>query len=135
MHADGQKGAPREAGAVLLLDDNPDLLDVLECTVVEVCARGCVAAKSLDEFRALGDRALDCDVAILDVNLGPDQPNGIDAYEWLRSHGFHGRIAFLTGHARTHPAVERACRVEAAHVYQKPISLDQLRSIVGGAPA
>jgi DNA-binding NtrC family response regulator len=118
---------------VLLLDDDPDLLDVLGSVIGEVCHRPCLAAESYEDMVRLGDRALSCDVAILDVNLGPGQPSGIDAYEWLQGQGFRGRIAFLTGHAQTHPAVERACQVQAATVYQKPISIRTLRSILDEA--
>src|SRR6185503_13366800 len=94
---------------------------------------GCLFAGSLDDVIQLGDRALDCELAILDINLGPDRPSGVEAYEWLVAHGFHGRVVFLTGHARTHPAVERAFRLRAASVYQKPISLELLHSLVDEA--
>jgi DNA-binding NtrC family response regulator len=116
---------------VLVVDDDHDLRDVLGAIVTELCDRACLSAASFADLVALGDRALSCDVAILDVNLGPDQPSGIDVYEWLQGHGFQGRIAFLTGHARTHPAVARAHDV--AHVYQKPVTLETVRSIVEGS--
>ncbi len=118
---------------VLLLDDDHDLLDTLREVITDVCHTPSVSAGSYDELVALGKKALGCQVAILDVNLGPDRPSGVDACEWLLDHGFKGRIVFLTGHARTHPAVERACQLRAASVHQKPISLDALRSLVEGA--
>jgi DNA-binding NtrC family response regulator len=123
-------GQPSAASTVLLLDDDPDLLDILGSVIGEVCERPCLAATSYEEMVGLGDRALSCHVAILDVNLGPGRPSGIDAYQWLHEQGFCGKIAFLTGHAQTHPAVQRACQVEAAIVYQKPISISMLRSIL-----
>jgi DNA-binding NtrC family response regulator len=128
MQPDGH-GQPSAASTVLLLDDDADLLDVLGSVIGEVCERACLAAKSYEELVRLGDRALSCDVAILDVNLGPGRPSGVDAYQWLQDRGFHGKIAFLTGHAKTHPAVLRACQVQAATVHQKPISISTLRSI------
>ena len=115
---------------VLLLDDDPDLRDTLGEVIVDVCHQSCVSAASYDDMVALGGRALGCRLAILDVNLGPDRPSGVDACEWLLAHGFDGRIVFLTGHARTHPAVERASRLGAASVHEKPISMDVLRSLV-----
>ena len=56
-----------------------------------------------------------------------------DAYRWLRACGFAGRIAFLTGHARSHPLVEQAHRLGDALVHEKPISAETLRSMLAGA--
>jgi len=117
---------------VLILDDDADLRATLGEVIADVCHRSCLLASSYDDLVALGGRVHDCRLAILDVNLGPDRPSGVDAYEWLLAHGFKGRIIFLTGHARTHPAVERASQLHAASVHQKPISMEALRSLVEG---
>jgi FixJ family two-component response regulator len=76
---------------------------------------------------------LACDSAILDINLGPGQPSGIDAYKWLRNNGYRGRIAFLTGHAGTHPLVIEATRIGDAEIFSKPVDPDQIQTIVAGA--
>jgi DNA-binding NtrC family response regulator len=115
---------------VLILDDDPDLRDTLGEVITGIFQHPFVAAASYDDLVALGRRALDCELAILDVNLGPDRPSGVDAFEWLRAQGFQGRIAFLTGHARSHPAVQRASRLQTASVHQKPMSLEQLGSLL-----
>jgi len=39
------------------------------------------------------------------------------------------RIVFLTGHAQSHPTVERARHLSGARVYEKPITIGELRSI------
>ena len=57
-------------------------------------------------------------------------PSGLDAYLWLRKHGFHGRIVFLTGHAGSHPLVVEASRLGDADVVAKPISAEVLRSLL-----
>jgi DNA-binding NtrC family response regulator len=119
---------------VLILDDDQDLRDTLGEVITGIFHSSCVAAASYDDLVALGGRALDCRLAILDVNLGPDRPSGIDAFEWLVGQGFQGRIVFLTGHARTHPAVERASHLLTASVHQKPMTLEQLRSLLEGPP-
>jgi FixJ family two-component response regulator len=116
---------------VLILDDDKDLRDTLGEVIGDLCRSSCLFAGSYDELTALGGRLDECGLAILDVNLGPGRPSGVDAYEWLRARGFQGRIVFLTGHARTHPAVERAARLDAA-VHQKPLSVDALCSLVEG---
>jgi DNA-binding NtrC family response regulator len=120
-------------GSVLLLDDDADLRAMLATTVAELCRRTPLAAGSFDEMLAIGEQALACEVAILDVNLGAGRPSGVDAFEWLIAHGFRGRVACLTGHGRTHSAVARACQVEAARVFQKPIPIAVLCSIVDGS--
>jgi DNA-binding NtrC family response regulator len=119
-------------GHVLVVDDDEDLRQALGDVLVEILDTGWLGAGSFDELVGLGDRALACQVAILDVNLGPGRPSGIDAYEWLKSKGFRGRIVFLTGHARSDPLVVEAWRGRSARVYQKPMTLEQLGAIVDG---
>jgi DNA-binding NtrC family response regulator len=119
---------------VLLLDDDPDLRDTLGEFITGVCHHPCLLAGSYDDLVALDKRALGCKLAILDVNLGPDRPSGVDACEWLLARGFEGRIVFLTGHAGTHPAVARASRIGRASVHQKPLSMDEIRSLVEERP-
>ena len=75
-------------GHVLVVDDDEDLRQALGDVLVEILDTGWLGAGSFDELVGLGDRALACRVAILDVNLGPGKPSGIDAFEWLKSKGF-----------------------------------------------
>jgi DNA-binding NtrC family response regulator len=119
-------------GHVLVVDDDEDLRQAIGDVLVEILGREWVGVGSLGELVALGQRALDCRVAILDVNLGAGQPSGIDAFEWLKSKGFRGRIVFLTGHARSDPLVNRAWSERSANVFQKPMSVEQLGAIVNG---
>ena len=117
---------------VLYVEDNDDLRELVVELVTVVLKRRCVGVGSYEELAALGAEALRCSVAILDINLGPDRRSGIDAYTWLREHGFKGRIVFLTGHASTHPLVVEAQRIGGAQIFSKPIEPDRLRSIVEG---
>ena len=71
-----------------------------------------------------------CDVGILDVNLGPGEPSGVDVHGWLRSHGFAGDVVFLTGHARTHPLVAAAVATPGTRVFAKPIDESELARLV-----
>ena len=96
-----------------LLDDDTDLLEILAELLQERGCR-CLLARSLDELKAFGPEALAADVAVLDINLGAGQPSGIDAYDWLLSQNFAGRLLFLTGHAHAHPLVARAERLNRA---------------------
>jgi FixJ family two-component response regulator len=117
---------------VLYLEDNDDLRGLVVELVTDVLERRCVAVGSYEELVALGDDALGCSVAILDINLGGNRKSGIDAYAWLRHAGYSGRIVFLTGHASTHPLVVEAQRIGDAEILSKPIELDCLQAIVEG---
>jgi DNA-binding NtrC family response regulator len=117
-------------GFVLYVEDNDDLRELVVELVTVVLKHRCVGVGSYEELVALGEEALGCSVAILDINLGPNQPSGIDAYTWLRDEGYTGRIVFLTGHASNHPLVVEAQRIGDAEIFSKPIDPDRLRSIV-----
>ena len=122
----------------ILLDDDADLLEILSELLKDRNCR-CLLARSLDELKALGPAALAADVAVLDINLGAGQPSGIDAYEWLLSQGFAGRLLFLTGHAHAHPLVARAEQLNRAIVLDKPLDgqvlLDHIMGVGAGSRA
>jgi FixJ family two-component response regulator len=117
---------------VLYVEDDDDLREVVVEIITSFLERRCVGVGSYEELVALGEEALGCGVAILDINLGANRRSGLDAYAWLRNRGYRGRIVFLTGHAGTHPLVVEAQRVGDAEIFSKPIAPDRLRSIVEG---
>jgi DNA-binding response OmpR family regulator len=121
------------AGKVLLLEDDADELELLAMALTLVCGCECVCARSYAELMQLTDSALGSTVALLDVNLGPQQPSGIDAYRWLRDQHYRGRVCFLTGHARSHPLVAQALAVGDAQLVEKPIRTAELCALVRGA--
>jgi FixJ family two-component response regulator len=117
---------------VLVVEDNDDLRELFVELVAVVLERRCIGVGSYEALVALGEEALGCSLAILDINLGPNRRSGLDAYAWLRNNGYTGRIVFLTGHASTHPLVVEAKRIGDAEIFSKPIDPDRLRSIVEG---
>ena len=119
---------------VLYVEDNDDLRELVVELVTAVLKHRCVGVASYEELVGLGEEALGCSVAILDINLGPNRRSGIDAYAWLRDRGYTGRIVFLTGHASTHPLVIEAQRIGDAQIFSKPIDPDRLRSIIEREP-
>ena len=122
-----------QPSAVLFLDDDDDLRATFIDLMRTVFARECHGIGSHRDLIALGEWALHCGVAILDINLGPEVPTGIDSYGWLRKHGYDGRIVFLTGHAASHPLVMEARRLGDAEVVSKPVSLVALTSLLEDA--
>jgi DNA-binding response OmpR family regulator len=116
-----------------LLDDDADLLESLAELLQDHDCR-CLVARSLAELKALGPSVLAADVAVLDINLGSGEPTGIDAYDWLMSQSFAGRLLFLTGHAHAHPLVARAEHLQRATVLDKPIDGGVLLDRILGRP-
>lgn len=117
-------------GRVLVLEDDDDLREILGQLLEDLGGSPPVLAKGVASLIASGTEALATSVAILDINLGPHQPNGLDAYTWLRERGYAGRIVFLTGHASAHPLVERAGQLDGARVVAKPVTVDVLTNLI-----
>jgi DNA-binding response OmpR family regulator len=119
---------------VLLLDDDDDLREAV-AELIELSAHRRVwKAGGVAELAALEARALACELAILDINLGPNVPSGLDALRWLRERKFAGRAVFLTGHAPGFPLVEEARRMAGAQVLSKPLGIDKLLSLLEVPP-
>ncbi len=116
--------------SILFLDDCEDLLRLAKCFIDRQCGYKAITVKSMFEIEALGDRVFSCKLAILDINLGPNEPSGIDVYRWLRAHKFRAPIFFLTGHAATSPLVEEAERLGDATILSKPIEPSILVDII-----
>lgn len=121
------------AAAVFVLEDDDDLRAVLVDLIRRATGRECVGLRDLDELRDQRAQALGCALGLLDVNLGSGQPSGLDAFAWLRAERFAGRIVFLTGHAMTHPLVERARQMGEAVVLQKPLEIKELLELLASS--
>jgi FixJ family two-component response regulator len=113
-----------------VLEDDDDLRELLGQLLEELGSAAPVLAKGVASLVTSGAAALATQVAILDINLGPHQPNGLDAYVWLRERGYAGRIVFLTGHAAAHPLVERAGQLDDARVLAKPVTVEVLSLLI-----
>lgn len=119
--------------AVLFVDDDEDLREVMHEILGRIGVHRVVTAGSLPDVQALRDEALACQAAIIDINLGSDQPSGVSVFEWLEHEGFAGRVVFLTGHASNDPRVKEAASVANSVVAAKPLSLAELRELLGDA--
>lgn len=121
---------------ILVMDDDIDLLEVLQETLVTLCkVDEVITATSLETVQEQKEKILNCELAILDVNLGAERPSGVNVAEWLRANGFKGKIVFLTGHAVSDPEVLAATRMPNTKVVAKPIGLPQLLGFVEGIHA
>jgi FixJ family two-component response regulator len=116
--------------AIVLLDDDEDILDTLGNVIRVVSDKGCIAFRTLAELVSRREEVLASDMAILDINLGADEPSGLDVYGWLRQSGYTAPVVFLTGHGANHPLVVQACSMGDARVVRKPIGMDEMRAVI-----
>jgi DNA-binding NtrC family response regulator len=114
---------------IVFLDDNDDLRELMPALLASTLGEECICFGSLMEIKSHMDDVLHAKIAILDINLGPNVPDGVDAFHWLMDHGFHGKVAFFTGHARTNPEVALAEKNGVA-ILEKPLHPDKLISFV-----
>lgn len=114
---------------VVILDDDQDMGFALALLLSRKLNVHCRPVSSLKELQDSVGILENCSVMLLDVNLGPGVPNGLDAHSWLRELGFEGRVYFLTAHARQHPLVMEAER-KGVEVLEKPLNPELLCAIV-----
>lgn len=123
---------------VMFLDDNEDLRDLMCNLVKSKLGEDCLCFDSVEDLVTHEPEALKSRIAILDVNLGFGKPSGLDAFTWLKDHGFKGRVVFLTGHAQSHPLVSEA-RNTGARVWSKPMTtatmFSSIRDVLNEAEA
>jgi DNA-binding response OmpR family regulator len=109
---------------ILICDDDPDIAEVMG-EFFQDHGIGSVITHSFDEVVARRPEALGCTLAILDVNLGFAQPNGVDVFRWLQREHFAGTVVFLTGHAVTSTLLDGA-RTLGVPILSKPIEGETL---------
>ena len=119
----------KDGARIVFLDDNEDLRELLPALLETTLGVECLTFASVFDFENHSDQVLDAKVAILDINLGPDVPDGVDAFNWLMERGFRGKILFFTGHARANPQVALAEK-DGARILEKPIHPDKLVAAV-----
>ena len=122
----------KEPAKILFLDDSKDLRELMEVFLASALGEECRCFSNLMEFENHIEEVLRARVAIIDINLGPNVPGGIEAFQWLKDHGFQGKVLFFTGHARNNPQVALA-EQSGVEILEKPLRPDKLISTVRGA--
>src|SRR5436190_17760135 len=110
---------------VLFVDDSSDLCQVMELTCQSLPGIECICVPSMSAVLERAAQVLRTDLAILDVNLGPGEPSGIEIYRWLKGQNYRGKIVFLSGHTRTDPQVVEATKILGVDFFQKPLAFAQ----------
>jgi DNA-binding response OmpR family regulator len=116
--------------SILILDDSEDFLELVRIYAERICGVSALTARNLKDLENLGDKIFECRLAILDINLGPTEPTGVEIHRWLRDRGFKGKICFLTGHARNYQGVIEAEQLGDTRVFSKPLTPSEFSQIV-----
>ena len=113
---------------VLVVDDEPDLLELVTLTLSRMNLKTRTAADLGSARRLLkGERF---DLCLTDMRL-PDG-DGLDLVAWIQANCADTPVAVITAHGNVESAV-RALKVGAFDFVSKPLDLGVLRKLVGSA--
>ncbi|MCV6625075.1 MAG: sigma-54 dependent transcriptional regulator [Cellvibrionaceae bacterium] len=113
---------------VLLIDDEPDIRELLEITLGRM-GLDSVAAKDCQQARQLL-RQREFDLCLTDLRL-PDG-NGIELVQDIQALDYPLPVAVFTAHGNTDTAIQ-AMKAGAYDFVSKPVNLEQLRKLVSSA--
>jgi two-component system response regulator PilR (NtrC family) len=113
---------------VLVVDDEPDLLELVSLTLGRMSLRTRTASDLSSARRLL--KAERFDLCLTDMRL-PDG-DGLDLVAWIQEHRSSVPVAVITAHGNVESAV-RALKLGAFDFVSKPLDLGVLRKLVGTA--
>ena len=113
---------------VLVVDDEPDLLELVSLTLGRMNLRTRTAPDVSSARRLL--KAEHFDLCLTDMRL-PDG-DGLDLVAWIQEHRASVPVAVITAHGNVESAV-RALKLGAFDFVSKPLDLSVLRKLVGSA--
>jgi two-component system, NtrC family, response regulator PilR len=113
---------------VLIVDDEPDLLELVSLTLSRMSVESRTAADVASAQRLL--KAQRFDLCLTDMRL-PDG-DGLELVRWMQGHRSDVPVAVITAHGNVESAV-RALKLGAFDFVSKPLDLGVLRKLVGSA--
>jgi two-component system, NtrC family, response regulator PilR len=117
------------SAAILLVDDEPDILDLLGLAIIQMGLNP-VKAHSLNEAKKHILSPTTFSLCITDLRL-PDG-EGTELLSFIQEHQLNLPLAVITAHGSQSSAVE-AMKQGAFDYLNKPIGLEQLRSLIKSA--
>ena len=117
------------AARVLVVDDEPDIRELLEITLGRMGLEA-VAAANVAEARAVLDGEAPLRLCLTDMRL-PDG-SGIELIEHIQQHHPRLPVAMITAHGNVDSAI-RALKAGAFDFISKPVTLEKLRNLVNAA--
>jgi len=115
---------------VILLDDDEDLREATAEVISKLVHCTVDTFGSLNQLQLNYERASSSKLAFLDINLGLNEPSGLEAYTFLLNNDYRGRVFFFTGHAKSHPLVQTAAQLGRAEILNKPVAVTSLVRLV-----
>ncbi len=122
------RGVPVDRPTVLIVDDEPDLLELVSLTLSRMNLQARTAADINSARRLL--RSEKFDLCLTDMRL-PDG-DGLDLVAWIQQNRAELPVAVITAHGNVESAV-RALKLGAFDFVSKPLDLGVLRKLVGSA--
>jgi two-component system response regulator PilR (NtrC family) len=113
---------------VLVVDDEPDLLELVSLTLSRMSFRTRTAADLATARKLLKSESFD--LCLTDMRL-PDG-DGLDLVAWIQENRATVPVAVITAHGNVESAV-RALKLGAFDFVSKPLDLGVLRKLVGNA--
>lgn len=114
--------------SVLLVDDEPDILELLELTLGKMGLEVHKAGNVREALKKL--TAQKFDLCLTDMRM-PDG-DGLQVVQYIAQHNLDIPVAVITAHGNTENAVT-ALKAGAFDYLSKPVSLEQLRTLVKSA--
>ncbi|MGH9521907.1 MAG: sigma-54-dependent transcriptional regulator [Terriglobales bacterium] len=122
------KAGTTEQPVVLVVDDEPDLLELVTLTLSRMNLKTRTAADVGTARRLLKNERFD--LCLTDMRL-PDG-DGLDLVAWIQENRTELPVAVITAHGNVESAV-RALKLGAFDFVSKPLDLGVLRKLVGSA--
>lgn len=118
-----------QAARVLIVDDEPDIRELLEITLGRM-GLDTVSAATLSEAYEILDDESTLQLCLTDMRL-PDG-NGIELVEHIQATQPSLPVAMITAHGNVDSAI-RALKAGAFDFISKPVALEKLRSLISAA--
>jgi len=128
MRTVDSRGAVVDKPTVLIVDDEPDLLELVSLTLSRMNLQARTAADVSSARRLLKSEKFD--LCLTDMRL-PDG-DGLDLVAWIQQNRSELPVAVITAHGNVESAV-RALKLGAFDFVSKPLDLGVLRKLVGSA--
>lgn len=128
MGTDRQFNAGAHVPRVLVVDDEPDILELLELTLVRMGLEVDRASNVEEALRQLGGGKYD--LCLTDMRL-PDG-EGLEVVRHIAEHFADVPVAVITAHGNMENAIS-VLKAGAFDYLSKPVSLEQLRALVKAA--
>ena len=122
------RSTPVEKPTVLIVDDEPDLLELVSLTLSRMNLHARTASDVNSARRLLKSEKFD--LCLTDMRL-PDG-DGLDLVAWIQQNRADLPVAVITAHGNVESAV-RALKLGAFDFVSKPLDLGVLRKLVGSA--